>query len=308
MDLMRRMLLRAGTSNFLQNRLTRMAFVRRAVRRFMPGEDLADALDAAARLKEAGFPAILTRLGENVKSLEEAEAVIRYYQSALDEIAARQLDVQISIKPTQLGFDQDRSYCLAGLEQLARHADGHGNYVWIDMESSVYLEGTLDLYRQARQRHRNIGLCLQAYLHRTPADLQNLLPLAPGIRLVKGAYLEPPSMALADKSRVDRQYSVLAGTLLREAAAWGVPAGIATHDPAMLDAAIDEAQRSGLHASRFEFQLLYGIRRDQQIRLQKNGFQVRILISYGSYWFPWYMRRLAERPANVWFVLKSMFR
>jgi proline dehydrogenase len=223
------------------------------------------------------------------------------------------------VKPTQLGLDLDAELCERNLERILAAAEEPGKpnrgIIWIDMEQSGYVDRTLELHRRARSRHANVGICLQTYLRRTPADLDSLLPLGPVIRLVKGAYHEPASIAYPAKRDVDEAFFALAQKLLSPvAAAWGTRAGIATHDSKLIErivqlAASDSAKGQGRDAmrSRIEFQMLYGIRRDLQRQLAADGWPVSVLISYGTYWFPWYMRRLAERPANVWFVVKNMF-
>jgi proline dehydrogenase len=262
--------------------------VRRAVRRFMPGETLDEALAAAAALAPERIGTILTCLGESLTEDPEADAVEAHYRDALDRIAAQGLVAEISVKPTQLGLDLDRERCFGRLRRLLEHAAARDRYVWVDMEQSRYVDETLDLVRRGRQVFTGIGVALQAYLRRTPADLAAMLGAGIGVRLVKGAYDEPASVAFPDKKDVDAAYLELART--------------------MLEAIRAEAARAGTPAGSHEFHLLYGIRRPLQQALAGGGEHVRVLISYGEYWFPWYMRRLAERPANVLFVLKSLVR
>ena len=288
--------------------LPRYGFVRNSVSRFMPGENASDALDATQRLNTAGMPTVLTHLGENVHSMEEASAVRDHYLDLLDQIQSRALDAQISVKLTELGLDQDVELCLGYLNALIEKAAASGNFVWIDMEGSAYTTATLKLFHRARKVYTNTGLCLQAYLYRTADDLKQLLPLAPHIRLVKGAYAEPAAIAFPKKKDTDENFFRIARTLLQEAVKNGTRPGIATHDRALIQRVIKEAGAMGLPQDGFEVQMLYGIRTETQQQLVRDGFRVRVLISYGTTWFPWYMRRLAERPANISFVLRNMFR
>ena len=309
MGALRKMLLAGSQSRWLREQATRRRFVRRAVSRFMPGETFEDALAAAASLQPLGIAAVLTRLGENVAEEREADEVRAHYESVLDRIAQDHAPVEISVKPTQLGLDFDREGCQARLLALAARAHERGLFLWLDMEQSRYVDVTLDLARRARALYPNVGVCLQAYLRRTPADLQALIPSGAGVRLVKGAYMEPPEVAFPHKPDVDRAYLELAQVLLGETARQaGVRAVFGTHDTRLVDAIRAHARSRGLAEGDCEFHLLYGIQRQVQERLAREGARVRVLVSYGSFWFPWYMRRLAERPANVLFVFRSLFR
>ncbi len=282
--------------------------MRKAVQRFMPGEDVSSALEAARALQENRIATILTQLGENVKNAGEAEAVTRHYLDVLERVQAQNLDAAISVKLTQLGLDLDADGCLANVQRLAKRARELGNFLWIDMEGSAYTNATLELYRRVRAQHPDVGVCLQAYLYRTEKDLADLLPLGPAIRLVKGAYNEPPALAYPRKKDVDENYFRLARKLLDPAVRKaGTRAGFATHDLRLIQKIEQVARELGLPKESVEFQLLYGIQRAEQVRLAQAGYRVRVLISYGSQWFPWYMRRLAERPANITFVIRNMF-
>ena len=308
MSLMRKVLLAGSTSPWLRRQATRRAFVRRSVSRFMPGERMEDALDAAARLKPERITTILTHLGENLSRTEEADEVARHYLTLLDRIAAAGLDVQISVKPTQLGLDLDPALCQRHLDRLVDRAGELGNFVWIDMESSPYVDPTLALFRTARARSNRVGIALQAYLRRTEQDVESLLPLGSAIRLVKGAYLEPPSVAFPDKRDVDRNFYELSCRLLgADAQKSGTLLHIGTHDGLLVGRLEQFIEQNHVPSSAYEFAMLYGIQRSLQQRLASSGKRLRVLISYGEYWFPWYMRRLAERPANVMFVVKNMF-
>jgi proline dehydrogenase len=308
MSVMRNALLAASTNAWLRDRATKTAFVRRSVSRFMPGEHVDDALRAAKEQQQHGINTILTRLGENLIRVEEAEDVTQHYLAVLDKIAASGLDAQISVKPTQLGLDLDRELCYRNFERLLDRAAQRGNrIVWIDMESSPYVDPTLDLYRRAIAKTPRVGIALQAYLHRTAKDVEALIPLGGAIRLVKGAYLEPPAIAFAKKSDTDENYYRLCVRLLAEdARRAGMLLHIATHDVPLADRLQAYIAQNNIPKTAYEFAMLYGIQRGQQLRLARAGERLRVLISYGEYWFPWYMRRLAERPANVWFVIKNM--
>ena len=307
-SLMKHMLLWCSRNRWMSHHLPRPGFIRRAVRRFMPGETLEAALAEAAALRDRGLGTVLTYLGENISDLSEADRVRDHYLEAYAQIAARNLPAEISVKLTQLGLDLSSDRTWEHLRALARRAANDGNFLWIDMESSACVETTLQLYRRLRKEYANVGLCLQAYLYRTNADLASLAPLIPSIRLVKGAYREPTTVAYPRKADVDRNFLAIGRTLLG-----GIPERvrrvvIATHDTAIIEELIREAKSHGLLNDAFEFHMLYGVNSDLQRRLADEGWRVKTLISYGSAWFPWYMRRLAERPANVWFVARSLFR
>jgi len=308
MSVMRHALLALSTNAWMRDRATKTAFVRRSVSRFMPGEQIDDALRAAAELKPQGITTILTKLGENLSHEAEAEQVTLHYLDVLDRVAAAGLDAHISIKPTQLGLDLDRGLCERNLDRLIARATERNNFVWIDMESSAYVDPTLDLYRRSRAKTSRVGIALQAYLRRTAKDVESLIPLGPAIRIVKGAYLEPPEIAFARKADTDENYFTLCTRLLApDARKPGALLHIATHDVALADRLSAYIAEHAVPASAYEFAMLYGIQRGQQARLAREGKRLRVLISYGEYWFPWYMRRLAERPANVWFVFRTMF-
>lgn len=308
MGIARNILLWGSRNERLRAMLPRYRFVRRSVTRFMPGEEPADALNAAQTLKEQGLPTVVTHLGENLHSAEETAKVRDHYLGVLEQIQARNLDTHISVKLTELGLDQDPELCYSNIAALIEKADALKNFVWIDIEGSPYVTATLTLFQRLRSKYSNTGLCLQAYLYRTKEDLDNLLPLTPRIRLVKGAYAEPPDIAFPKKRDTDENYFSLAKTLLEAGRKNGAAPGIATHDGRLIRRIVKEAGAMGIPQDAFEIQMLYGIRTETQQQLVRDGFRVRVLISYGSFWFPWYMRRLAERPANVSFVLRNMFR
>ena len=309
MSVMRNVLLAHECRRGHREQATKRAFIRRSVSAFMPGETVEDALGAATKLKPQRINTILTRLGEGITTLDEAESVTQHYLDTLDKVKAAGLDAQISVKPTQLGLDLDPAQCQRNLDRICEKGERLGNVpVWIDMENSPYVDPTLKLFRSSRERYRGVGIALQAYLYRTAKDLEALIPLGPAVRIVKGAYLEPADIAYPKKPDVDENFSTLCRRLLADdALKSGSLLHIATHDVSLADrlgAAIDERQ---IPTSAYEYAMLYGIQRGQQQRLAQAGRRLRVLISYGEYWYPWYMRRLAERPANVTFVLKNLF-
>jgi proline dehydrogenase len=305
--LMRSVFLVCSESSWMRERATRYRFVQRAVSRFMPGERAEDALACARELKQQEIGAVFTLLGENVSDAAEAERVTDHYLGLLDRIRTLQLGSEVSVKLTQLGLDLDQEICHSNLLRIVERA-GAGSTVWVDMEASPYVDRTLEVYRRIRKAHANVGICVQAYLHRTSADVASLIPLGASIRLVKGAYKEPPSVAFRSKDQVDENFFKLTCQLLSdEAVSAGVRAAIATHDLELIGRIIEYAKSKELGKERFEFQMLYGIQRQEQLRLAREGWKSIVLVAYGSYWFPWYMRRLAERPANVLFVLRNLW-
>jgi proline dehydrogenase len=273
----------------------------------MPGEDVESALAAAERYRAQGRGTLFTRLGENLSTLDEADAEAEHYLGLIDAMRERGIDGEASLKLTHIGFDLDVERTFSHMERLCERAAGAGQTVWIDMEGSSYAEDTVDFYARLVAKHENAGLCIQSYLRRTPADLQRLLPLKPRIRLVKGAYAEPVSVAFQSRHDVDTAYLALTVEML-DAIKAGRPVriGLGTHDVRLIEQAATHAEALGLGRAAFEVQMLYGIREKEQRRLVAEGYKVRTLISYGEAWYPWYVRRLAERPANVLFVLRQM--
>jgi proline dehydrogenase len=303
---MRSALLWASQNPWLRDRVPRYRFVRRSVSRFMPGEELSDAICAARGLERNGLGTVFTRLGENITYACEAEAVTQHYFEVLERVPIEGLKTEVSVKLTQLGLDLSADLCFNNLERIVQRARD-GSTVWIDMESSPYVDTTLDVYRRARRAWSNVGVCLQAYLYRTAQDLESLLSLGPAIRLVKGAYLEPPDRAFQRKKDVDENFFRLSQRLLSaEARKAGVRTAIATHDRKLIHRLEEWALSTGLGKEQFQFQMLYGIQRGDQVRLVKEGWRSGVLIAYGSYWYPWFIRRLAERPANVWFLARNL--
>jgi proline dehydrogenase len=303
---MRKVLLWAALNPWLGERLPNLPFMRKAVHRFMPGEEIADALGAAVDLQVLGIGTLYTKLGEAITDPTGAQAVASHYIGLLEQIKAAEIDGEISVKPTQLGLDIDEDLCFGHLRRLAAAAEAQGSYLWIDMEDSAYVDRTLDLYQRLRASHGNTGICLQAYLRRTAKDIERLLPLGPAIRLVKGAYDEPREVAFKSKKEVDANYLGLAVTMLRESRTRSMRVGLGTHDVDLIEQIAVHAAAAGVPKDAFEIQMLYGIRAKEQRRLARSGYKVQTLIAYGGAWYRWYMRRLAERPANVLFAMRQM--
>jgi len=307
MALMRSMLLAASQNVWLREHAVKYPFVRRSVSRFMPGETLQAALAAAQALHLKNIGSVFTHLGENVRDRDEAQKVTAHYLHVLERIHEANLPTEVSVKLTQLGLDLSAEVCSDNLEQIIRRESTSAT-IWVDMEASNYVDATLNIYKSALKNHPNVGLCLQSYLRRTQKDLADLLPLHPAIRLVKGAYKEPPEIAFPRKADVDENYFVLAQDLLRAQSAGGCArAAFGTHDVALIRRLADFLGQQGYAKSSFEVQMLYGIQRAEQERLAREGYRSIVLVAYGSYWYPWFVRRLAERPANLWFMLRNVF-
>ena len=304
--MLRNSLLWVSTNPFLAERLPRYRFVQKATKRFMPGETFDDAAGVAQALQAKGIATTTTLLGENLNSLDEADLVVSQYQENLRRIKEVGLDMEISVKPTQIGLDFGVDEARDRLAQIANSTD---SLVWVDMEASEYVDRTLDIFRSVKEEKGNVGLCVQSYLRRTEADIEALLPLDPAIRIVKGAYNESEAVAFPGKGDVDRGFVTLTQTLLRARLNGGRGRVVlGTHDPRMIGETTRIAFELGLGKEQYEFAMLFGIQREEQERLVRQGHNVRLLVSYGSAWFPWYMRRLAERPANLWFVAKQLVR
>lgn len=309
MSLARTLILKASDNLWLREHGTKLPFVRRAVSVFMPGETAGDMLTAAEQQAQAGIGAVFTRLGENVKDLAEATGVTEHYLDVIGQVERRGLVCEPSIKPTQLGLDIDPVTAYANALAIARKANDAGSYFWVDMEQSHYVDATLDIVTRLRQEVPRVGVALQAYLYRTKDDAARMIAAGVGIRLVKGAYAEPPTVAMPVKADVDANYFAIAKVMMAaESRATGSRAVFGTHDTVLINQFERHGDSLGLSPTSYEIHMLYGIQRAEQRRLARDRKNVRVLIAYGSYWFPWYMRRLAERPANVWFVAKSLFR
>jgi proline dehydrogenase len=275
---------------------------RRVARRFVAGETLDDAVEAAREVNRRLQLASLDLLGENVSDEAGARRAAEGYLAVFDRIAQERLDANVSLKLTQLGLDLSEDLCLELLEKIVAHATSQGNFVRIDMEGSAYTQRTVEIAKRVRAQYTGVGTVMQAYLYRTEKDVQDLLAAGCRLRLCKGAYKEPPEVAFPKKSDVDATYVKLMKMLLLS----GIYHGIATHDPAMIEATKDFAREQNIKRDQFEFQMLYGIRADLQEKLVRDGFRVRVYIPYGVDWFPYFMRRLAERPANVAFFLRNL--
>jgi proline dehydrogenase len=305
--MMRSLLLSASQNVWLRTHVPRCGFARRAVARFMPGEELGAALAAAQGFERQGVGTVFTRLGENVTDPSEAAAVTDHYLQVLDEVRAAGLGTEVSVKLTQLGLDLRPELCYANLARIVERA-GAASVVWIDMEASNYVDVTLEMALRARAAAPNVGVCVQSYLYRTEKDLESLIPSGLAIRLVKGAYKEPPDRAFPRKRDVDENYFKLAQCLLAdEVRASRGRVAIATHDLKLIRRIQEFVVSKGFGKDAVEFQLLYGIQRAAQWQLAQDGWRSIVLVAYGTYWYPWYMRRLAERPANLWFVMKNVF-
>lgn len=307
MSVVRTALLAASQNVWLRERAAKYSFVRRSVARFMPGERLEDALGAAEALQRKKIGAVLTHLGENVADRVEAQQVAEHYVEVLKRIQAQGLATEISVKLTQLGLDLSEELCFEHVKAIIAQERAERT-VWIDMESSNYVEATLRIYRRALGMFPNVGICLQAYLYRTEKDVEDLLGMRPAVRLVKGAYREAAEIAFPKKADVDANYFELAKKLLvAQAEGKCFRAAFATHDVALIGRIAEFAARREMAKSAVEVQMLYGIQRAEQERLAGEGYRSGVLVAYGSYWYPWFVRRLAERPANLWFMLRNVF-
>jgi proline dehydrogenase len=272
--------------------------------RFVAGETLADCVTVLRRLNDLGLHANTTILGENVVEAAQAEAVAGAYEDVLRRLAAERLRVNVALKLTQLGLDLDEELAYGNVERVVAAAAGLGNFVRIDMEASATVDPTLRIYRRLRESgHENVGTVLQAYLYRSEDDLRSLLPLRPNLRFVKGAYLEPPDVAYPDKRDVDASFSRLVELALSE----GAYAAVATHDERLIARTLAFARERGLGRERYELQMLYGVRPRLQLELAQQGHKVLVATPFGPEWYPYLMRRLAERPANVLFFARSLF-
>ncbi|MGH9732960.1 MAG: proline dehydrogenase family protein [Candidatus Acidiferrales bacterium] len=271
----------------------------------MPGEDAEDALAAAQRLERNGLQTILSHLGENVADRAEAAAVTQHYLDVLGKVREQGLQSDLSIKLTQLGFDLDKEFCLDNFLHIAAQVP-RDKIIWIDMEQSPYVDPIIEFARRAQKTAPNVGVCVQAYLFRTERDIERLIAERVAIRLVKGAYNEPPEIAFGRKVDVDENYFRLAQMLLGTAARRaGIRAAIGTHDRKLIARICEWAASQGMAKDELEFQMLYGIQRAEGLRLARDGYRSGTFICYGSYWFPWFMRRLAERPANLLFLARN---
>jgi len=307
MTLMRSILLAASQNTWLRENAVNYPFVRRSVSRFMPGESLDAAMEAARGLEQKKIASVFTNLGENVKDRAEASQVTEHYLEVLRRIRESGLNAEVSVKLTQLGLDLSPDFCFENLDRIIAQ-EKKDAIAWVDMEASPYVDATLDLYKRALAKYPNTGICLQAYLYRTQKDVEELLPQRPSIRLVKGAYKEPPEVAYPKKQDVDENYFRLAAAMMAaQAAGRCLRAAYGTHDVKLIRRLTDHAAQNGFPRNNFEVQMLYGIQREEQERLAREGYRSGVLVAYGTYWYPWFVRRLAERPANLWFMARNLF-
>jgi proline dehydrogenase len=288
----------------LKNLAMKFNFSRKTARRFVAGENVGEAIPAILELNRRGFSATLDYLGEMVNTREEAEHASREYLTALDEIQKSKVNSNVSLKLTQFGLGVDESFCHANVEKVVVHAGELNNFVRIDMENSPYTDATLRILTNLRKKYENVGVVIQAYLFRSEKDIENLIAMKTRIRLCKGAYKEPPEISFAKKEDTDRNFIKLMKILLKS----GIYHGIASHDPNMIEATKQFVKQEGITTDQFEFQMLYGIRRDLQEQLIREGYRVRIYVPYGVEWYSYLMRRMAERPANLMFVLRNLVR
>jgi len=308
--ILRSAILRLSQSGRVRRWMSTVPAARRAARRFVAGEELPEAIGAVRTLNAQGLMATIDHLGENTRTREEAVRAAQEYVRILDAIEEHRLDANVSLKLTQMGLDVDEELCHENVRRIVEHARERGNFVRIDMESSAYTDRTLALYERLREEgYANVGVVIQAYLYRSERDAERLIERGANIRLCKGAYAEPPDVAFPKKRDVDRNFlKLLAKLWSPEAQARGVYVAVATHDPKILEWARRYARDRKIPTEAFEFQMLYGVRRDLQRRLVEAGYRVRIYVSYGQEWYPYFMRRLAERPANLWFLVRNWLR
>jgi len=288
----------------LKDFATRFRFFKKLTTRFVAGDSIDEVIPFIRQLNTENCTASFDHLNESVGSAAEAEGEVTEYLNILAKIDESRIRSNVSIKLTQFGLGLDAELAYRNARRVVEEAQRRGNFVRVDMEGSDVTQVTIDIFKRLRAEFglNDVGIVLQSYLYRTYADAQELVKLPARIRICKGAYSEPPEVAFPDKKDVDANYIKVMQLLL----ASGTYHGIATHDPKMIDATIDFVKREGIGKEKFEFQMLYGIRRDLQRQLARDGYNVRIYVPYGKHWYPYFMRRLAERPANVWFVLKNL--
>jgi proline dehydrogenase len=290
----------------LKDFATRFRPFKRLTTRFVAGEDIEEATEAIRAINRTGASASFDHLNESVGSVEETEGEVREYRQILARIDETGIDSNVSIKLTQFGLEIDPELAYRNARAVVEDAARRGNFVRVDMEQSSVTQVTIDIFKRLRAEFdlNTVGIVLQSYLRRTESDVEDLLKIPARIRICKGAYNEPPEVAFPDKKDVDDNYVRVMKRLLSS----GVYHGIATHDERMIAATIEHANRGGIGKDAFEFQMLYGVRRDLQVQLARDGYRMRVYVPYGRHWYPYFMRRLAERPANVWFVLKNMMK
>lgn len=299
--MLRKTLLFLSDRDDIKNMLLKLPLAERAARRFVAGDRLSDALPVAKRLNGDGFRVTLDYLGESVSDRAEAERATEIYVRSLELIDESEAESTISLKPTQLGLDIDEDFCTRNVQRIVRRAGELGNFVRMDMESSEHTEATLRVFRRVFREHDNVGCVIQSYLRRSEQDVAELVRLRAPVRLCKGAYDEPASVAFQRKDEIDANFVALMKALL----GGGAPTAIATHDEAMIEETRRYVMEHDISPDDFEFQMLYGVRRDYQARLVRAGYGMRIYVPYGGEWYSYLMRRMAERPANLLFVLRA---
>ena len=318
--MLRSLLIYLSKAAWAQNMVTSWKFAWRTASRFVAGTKIEDAIRAIRELNAKNINVTLDHLGENTSTPEEASEATSEILNTLDEIKRDGVRANVSIKLTQIGLGLDEKSCAENLERILSRAKDHGNFIRVDMEDTPYTDKTINLFSQMRKKgYRNVGIVLQSYLYRTEADARKLLEDKTPIRLVKGAYQEPADKAFPKKADVDANYDLLTKITMDAALAVDSPRisnkglfppipAIATHDEKRIEFAKQYAAKIGLPKEALEFQMLYGIRRDLQDQLVKGGYPVRVYVPFGTHWYPYFMRRLAERPANIWFFVSNFFR
>jgi proline dehydrogenase len=306
MNISRNLLLWASKNEWMTGHVPNFKFVQKALKRFMPGETPADAINATRELLKHNIPTTFTHLGENINDLSEAEISTRHYVDLIEIINNEKLDIEVSLKLTQIGFDLSFEKTLEFFKEISQKAKECNNNVFIDIEDSSYVDKTIDFYKRIKEEYDNVGLCLQSYLYRTMDDVKDMIDINPWIRLVKGAYNEPDTLAFKKKKDADENFLTISKYFLEQIQKKDIRIAFGTHDLKLQEHIKKEAKKNDLPNEVVEFQMLYGIKQREQISLASQGYNVRTLISYGDHWYPWYMRRLAERPANVGFVLKNI--
>jgi proline dehydrogenase len=288
----------------LKDFATNFKFFKKLTTRFVAGDTIDDVIPIIHEINAENATASFDHLNESVESATEAEREVEEYLNILARIDEHRVRSNVSIKLTQFGLGLDPELAYRNARRIVEEAQRRGNFVRVDMEDSKVTQATIDIFKRLRAEFglNDVGIVLQSYLYRTYADAQELVKLPARIRICKGAYFEPPEVAYADKKDVDANYVKVMKVLLSS----GIYHGIATHDPKMIEATIDFATREGIGKEKYEFQMLFGVRRDLQRQLARDGFNVRVYVPYGKHWYPYFMRRLAERPANIWFVLKNL--
>jgi proline dehydrogenase len=306
MQLLRSALLWASRNQRIERIVRHSRATRPLVSRFMPGESIDDAIGAVRKLQAEGTPTIITYLGENVSTEADADETVTEYDRLFAALKATSADAHVSIKLTQFGWDVEPKRALERVHRLAGIARTNGTMLAVDMEGSEYVEATVAAYAQLAREFNNVALCLQAYLHRTPTDVRSLLSVRPYIRLVKGAYREAESVALQNRAEIDARYRTIAKELLSAAKTGGARPVFGTHDLALVSQIRADAQAIGVPESAFEVQMLFGIQDAGRRQLARDGIRTRVLISYGKAWYPWFMRRLAEKPANLLMIGRNL--